>query len=103
MTCVAYENPIDKSLKPNLDISPESRARPELHIRAAPSVEAHHCPDTGRNSGGRRIIKKTRSKLTPNSHHSIFTVNLKPKGVFINDVMLIWTIFDPPWAHFVTN
>ena len=33
----------------------------ELHSRAAPSVEAHHCvngPDTERNSGGRSIVKK---------------------------------------------
>ena len=33
----------------------------ELHSRAAPSVEAHHCvngSDTVRKSGGRRIIKK---------------------------------------------
>ena len=33
----------------------------ELHSRAAPNVEAYHRvngPDTGRNSGGRRIIKK---------------------------------------------
>ena len=32
----------------------------ELHSRAAPSVEAHHGiddPDTGKNSGGRRIKK----------------------------------------------
>ena len=37
--------------------SPES----ELHSRAMPSVEAHHCsvgPDTGRNSGRRRIVNK---------------------------------------------
>ena len=33
---------IDKALKANLDISPESRARPRTHSRAAPSVEAHH-------------------------------------------------------------
>ena len=33
----------------------------ELHRRAVPSVEAHHGvsgPDTGRISGGRRIVKK---------------------------------------------
>ena len=43
------------------DISPESEPALELHSRAAPSVEAHHHvngPDTGRNLGGRRIIKK---------------------------------------------
>ena len=34
----------------------------ELHSRAAPIVEAHHRvngPDTGRNSGGRQIEKKS--------------------------------------------
>ena len=49
-------NPIDKALKTNLDTSPKS----ELISRAAPSVEAHHRsvgPDTGRNSGGKRIKK----------------------------------------------
>ena len=33
----------------------------ELHIRAAPSVEANNCvngPDTRRNSGGSRKFKK---------------------------------------------
>ena len=33
----------------------------ELHCRDAPSVEAHQCvsgPYTGRNFGGRRMIKK---------------------------------------------
>ena len=42
-------------------ISPESEPALELHSRAVPSVEAHHYsvgPDTGRNSGGRGIIKK---------------------------------------------
>ena len=53
-----------KFRKNTLDISPKS----ELHSRTAPSVVAHHHsvgPDTGRNSGGRRIIKKAkwRNKL----------------------------------------
>ena len=41
---------------------PQIRARPKAKSRAASSVEAHHCvhgPNTGRNSGGRRIIKKS--------------------------------------------
>ena len=41
-----------------LYISPKSEPAKEQHSRAAPSVEAHHRvngPDTGRNSGGRRI------------------------------------------------
>ena len=40
---------------------PKSEPTLELHGRAAPSVEAHHRvsgPNTGINSGGRRIIKK---------------------------------------------
>ena len=43
----------------------------ELHSRAAQSVEAHHrvnSPDTGRNSGGRRIKKKlfpVKQKMCP--------------------------------------
>ena len=44
------------ALNSSLDISPNARAHP----RAASSVEAHHCvnsPDTGRNSGGRRMKK----------------------------------------------
>ena len=39
--------------------SPKSEIALELHSRAAPSVEAHHCvndPEPGRNSGGRRIM-----------------------------------------------
>ena len=39
----------------------------ELISRAGPSVEAHHRsvgPDAGRNSGGRRIMKKTPVSLT---------------------------------------
>ena len=54
-------NPIDKALNTCLDTSPESEPALELHSRAVPSVEAHHRvngPDTGRNSGGRQIIKK---------------------------------------------
>ena len=50
----------------NLDISPKSEPALELHSRAAPSVEAHHGsvgPNTGRNSGGKRIIKKNKSEL----------------------------------------
>ena len=38
----------------------------ELHSRAVPSVEAHHSvngPNTGRNSGGRRVIKNPAFKL----------------------------------------
>ena len=41
-------------------ISPRSETALELISRAAPSVEAYHCsvgPDTGRNSGERRIKK----------------------------------------------
>ena len=58
MTCVA--NDIE---------SPKSEPALELHSRAAPSVEAHHCsdgPDVGRNSGGRQIIiiKKVVPDLT---------------------------------------
>ena len=44
-----------------MDTYPESEPAQELHSRAVPSVEAHHRsvgPDTGRNSGGRLIIKK---------------------------------------------
>ena len=46
---------------------PKSEPALELPSRAAPSVEAHHRsdgPDTGRNSGGRRIIK-TKRKIFP--------------------------------------
>ena len=42
---------------------PRIRAHPKVNSRAAPSVETHHCVhglDSGRNSGGRRTIKKTR-------------------------------------------
>ena len=42
-------------------ISPKSEPALDLHTRAAPSVEAHYHvngPDTGRNSGGRRIVEK---------------------------------------------
>ena len=49
-----------KPSKSSLDISPESEPAQELNRRAAPSVEAHHRvngPNTGRNSGGRRIKK----------------------------------------------
>ena len=38
----------------------------ELHSRAVPSVEAHQRsigPDVERNSGGRRIIKKTLTNI----------------------------------------
>ena len=41
----------------------------ELISRDVPSVEAHHCsvrPDAGRNSGGRRIIKKLKIKRMTN-------------------------------------
>ena len=40
---------------------PKSEPALELHIRAAPSVEAHHYsvgPATGRNLAGRQMIKK---------------------------------------------
>ena len=43
------------------DINPKSEPAHEQYSRAAPSVEAHHHsvnPDTGRNSVGRRILKK---------------------------------------------
>ena len=45
----------------NLDTTPESEPALELHSRAVPRVEAHHHvngPGTGRNPGGRGIIKK---------------------------------------------
>ena len=46
--------------------APNQEPTLELHSRAAPSVEAHHRvsgPTTGRNSGGRQIIKKTLYKI----------------------------------------
>ena len=52
-------------------LSPKSEPILELHSRAALSVEAHHHvngPDTGKNSGGRWIIKKLywyRHKVCP--------------------------------------
>ena len=52
---------IDKALKPIWLQALNQEPALELHSRAAPSVEAHHCvnsPDTGRNSGGRRTVKK---------------------------------------------
>ena len=52
---------VDKGLKPIWIQAPNQEPALELHRRAAPSVEAHHHikgPDTGRNSRGRRIIKK---------------------------------------------
>ena len=48
------------------DKSPKSEPAQELHSRAVPSVEAHHCvngPNTKRNSGGRQIIKKALASL----------------------------------------
>ena len=51
---------VDKGLKPIWIQAPNQEPALELHSRAAPSVEAHHHvkgPDTGRNFGGRRIIK----------------------------------------------
>ena len=54
--------------EPSIGIeAPNQEPALELHSRAAPSVEAHHRvngPDTGRNSGGRRIIKKKNFKIT---------------------------------------
>ena len=47
----------------------------ELHSRAAPSVESHHHvngPDTGRNYGGRRIIKKHFGQEFKRSFHFPF-------------------------------
>ena len=48
--------------KPSIGIeAPNQEPTLELHNRAVPSVEAHqgvNGPDTGRNSGGRWIIKK---------------------------------------------
>ena len=44
--------------------SPKLEPILELQSRAAPSVEAHHhvsSPNTGRNSGGRQIIKKLKN------------------------------------------
>ena len=38
----------------------------EIHNRAVPTVEAHHCvnsPDTGRNSGGRQMKKNLKSNF----------------------------------------
>ena len=58
-----YESP-----QTYLDTSPKSEPGLELHSRAAPSVEAHHPsvgPDTGINSGGRRI-KNTSRKIVLN-------------------------------------
>ena len=55
-------NPTDKALKPIWIQAPNQESALELHSRAAPSVEARHCdngPNTGRNSGGSRIIKKS--------------------------------------------
>ena len=60
----------------NLDTSPKSEPALELHSRAAPSLEAHHCkdgPDAGRNSGGGR--KKSFS--TAHSHTLCFIRSLK--------------------------
>ena len=60
MTCVAYENPIFKALKPIWIWASNQEPALELHSRAAPSVEAHHLvnsPVTGKNFGGRRIKK----------------------------------------------
>ena len=50
-------------LSKNLDTSPKSEPALELKSRAVPSVKAHHPvsgPNTGRNSGGRRIKNKYR-------------------------------------------
>ena len=61
------QEPNWQSPQPSLDISPESSAALELHSRAAPSVGAHRRlsgPTRGRNSGGRRIIKKGRKILS---------------------------------------
>ena len=58
-----------------VNTSPKSEPTLELHSRAAPSVETHHCasgPNTGRNSGGKWKTKKTLSdtptSLPPLSH-----------------------------------
>ena len=47
----------------------------ELQSRAVPSVEAHQCsdgPDTGRNSGGRQIIKN-KQIIIKNKHTKILS------------------------------
>ena len=59
-----YYTPLyEKGIKENDNKSPNQEPALELHSRAEPSVEAHHSsvgPDTGRNSGGRRIENKTK-------------------------------------------
>ena len=61
--------------------SPKSEPALELHSRAAPSVEAHQHvsgPNTGRNSGGRRI-KKDPKKYGRSSDES----DIRGSGIWI--------------------
>ena len=62
-------------------IGPKSEPALELHSRAAPSVEAHHCvsgPNTGKNSGGRRIKKPNFDILCALLLHKFFSVMVRP-------------------------
>ena len=66
------------------------RSKPslELHSRAAPSVEAHHCsdsPDAGRNSGGRWIINKNKYDYT-------YTYTKYINFKYIHSVHLFYTL-----------